>query len=519
MQICRRLAGYSYGRADLVRRAMSKKKHDVMEKERNNFIYGAKKEDGSIECVGCIANGVSEEVANEIFDEMSSFASYAFNKSHAAAYAVVAYQTAYLKRHYPKEYMAALLTSVLDNTDKIIGYINECETMGLKILPPDINRSEGRFTVEGDAIRFGLLAIKNTGRALLDDLVQERQENGPYENLSDLCTRMYGKDMNRRALESFIKAGALDGLGDNRHSMLEGYSAVLSSIDEQHKNNLEGQISLFEAMMEPEQAKKQHHYVLPKTEEYPPQVLLSMEKEVVGLYVSGHPLTRYQDRVRSWKTQLIGDIQGEEVGDGTVVDVLCIISSKKNKATRSGETMCFVNVEDTTGSIETLIFPKVLVEYRSLVEEGTVIRLKARVSVREDEDKKLIALSLQDPEQVQDSVQDALPKSEPQQEEEPSPAPLYPKEEETAVPGKEKEKKQHRPGLYLRVDSKEDRKLQKAQQYLRIFEGKWPVYVYFKDSKKMTLAPKSLCCEPNEALLKQLRVLLGEKNVALVEKS
>ncbi len=495
MQICRKLAGYSYGRADLVRRAMSKKKHDVMEKERNNFIYGAKKDDGTVECVGCIANGVSEQVANEIFDEMTSFASYAFNKSHAAAYAVVAYQTAYLKRHYPKEYMAALLTSVLDNTDKVIGYISECESMGLKILPPDINKSYGRFTVEGDAIRFGLLAIKNTGRALLDDLVKEREENGPFRNLSDLCQRMYGKDMNRRALESFIKSGALDGLGDNRQTMLMGFGSILAAIDEQHKNNLEGQISLFEAMMEPEQARQQEMHKLIPREELPPQALLAMEKEVTGLYVSGHPLTRYQDKVKAWGTKLIADINGEEYADGTVVEVLCVVSSSKNKATRSGETMAFTTVEDTSGSIETLVFPKILSEHRALIQEGTIILLKARVSIREEEDVKLVALSVQDPETVQKasvpSVESAVPQS--------------------------KKQKNHRPGLYLRVASASDMKLQKAKQYLAIFEGSCPVYVYFMDTKKMMLAPQSMFCEVNAPLLKQLSVLLGEKNVALVE--
>ena len=504
MQICRKLAGYSYGRADLVRRAMSKKKHDVMEKERNNFIYGATKEDGTVECVGCIANGVSEKVANEIFDEMTSFASYAFNKSHAAAYAVVAYQTAYLKRHYPKEYMAALLTSVLDNTDKVIGYISECESMGLKILPPDINKSYGRFTVEGDAIRFGLLAIKNTGRALLDDLVKEREENGHFESLSDLCERMYGKDMNRRALESFIKSGALDGLGDNRQTMLQGYGAVLSDIDEKHKNNLEGQISLFEAMMDPSEVKKHQSYQLPKKEEFPPQLLLAMEKEVTGLYVSGHPLTRYQDKVKVWGTKLIADINGEEYADGTTVEVLCIIDSKKNKTTRSGETMAFATVEDTSGSIEMLIFPKILSEHRGLTEEGTIVLAKARVSMRDEEDIKLVAISFSDPDHLERGSVGLQPVEE------------KVKQPQVAVQ-EDKPKKQHRPGLYLRVASRNDQKLQKAQQYLDIFEGACPVYVYFMDSKKMMLAPQSMFCEINEPLLRQLKVLLGDKNVAFVE--
>ncbi len=502
MQICRKLAGYSYGRADLVRRAMAKKKHDVMEKERSNFIYGAKKEDGTVECVGCVANGVSEQVANEIFDEMTSFASYAFNKSHAAAYAVLAYQTAYLKRHYPKEYMAALLTSVLDNTDKIIGYINECDAMGLTILPPSINQSEASFVVEGDCIRFGLLAIKNTGRALLADLVKERSEHGAFENISDLCERMYGKDMNRRALESLIKSGALDGLGDNRKTMLNGYGQIVSDIDERHRKNLDGQISLFDAMADSGEPAAQEHYHLPYQEEFPPQLLLAMEKEVTGLYVSGHPLMRYQDKVRQWDTKLISDIAAAEYPDGSEVDVLCILTSKKNKSTRSGETMAFVMTEDTSGSMEMLVFPKTLTEYRPLVEEGKIVLVTARVSMREDEDVKLVAQSLRDPDTIED-----LPHSTDH-----APQTTPPEEAKT-----EKEKKsKHRPGLYLRVSSKQDARLEKAKQYLAVFEGDYPVYVYFLDEKKMMLAPHSMFTVPNEPLLRQLKVLLGEENVALV---
>lgn len=499
MQICRELAGYSYGRADLVRRAMAKKKHDVMEKERQNFVYGAKNPDGTVDCVGCVANGVPEQVANEIFDEMTSFASYAFNKSHAAAYAVVAYQTAYLKRHYPKEYMAALLTSVLDNTDKIIGYISECEDMGLKILPPDLNKSDGRFTVEGESIRFGLLAIKSTGRALLDELLRERQENGPFRSLADFCQRMYNKGMNRRALESFIKAGALDGLGENRQTMLSGYGLILSDLEEQHKRNVEGQLSLFDAMggEDEEEHAPQHSYQLPQRPEFPPQELLAMEKEVTGLYVSGHPLSRYHEQIKALGTKLIGDINAQEYEDGTVLEVLCIISGRKNKATRSGETMAFLTVEDSSGSMEALVFPKVLNENRALLQEETVILLKARVSMRDEEDVKLVALSVQEP---------------------PSGVPAQQEETQTAA-APAAPKKQHRPGLYLRVQNSQDPKLEKARQYLAIFEGSCPVYVYFKESKKMMLAPQSFFCEPNEPLLRQLGCLLGEKNVALVEPS
>ena len=252
--------------------------------------------------------------------------------------------------------------------------------------------------------------------------------------------------------------------------------------------------------MEPAEAKKQQRFELPKQAELPPQVLLAMEKEVVGLYVSGHPLTRYQDKIQQWRTKLIMDINGEEYPDGSLVEILCIIESKKSKATRSGETMAFATVEDSTGSIETLIFPKVLSEHRSLCEEGTIVLLKARVSIREDEDIKLVALSMQDPETVQKWGSEPIPAVE-----------------NTEQPHPEKAKKQHKPGLYLRVDSKEDPRLKRAQEYLAIFEGSCPLYIYFKDSKKMMLAPQRLFCEPNAPLLKQLKVLLGEKNVALVE--
>ena len=285
MQICRSLAGFSYGRADLVRRAMAKKKADVMAKERQNFIYGKKNEDGTVECVGAVNNGVSEEAATEIFNEMSSFASYAFNKSHAAAYAYIAYQTAYLKTHYKREYMAALLSSVLSNTDKVNEYINYCKSNHIRVSPPDVNISEAGFTVIGDDINFGLLAIKNLGRGVIQNMIAERELNGRFTSLFDFCERMYGKDLNKRAIESLIRSGALDSFPHNRKEMMRSYEGIVDQIDSNKRRNIEGQISLFSVV---EDAPPE--YEIPKAEEYAVSELLAMEKETVGLYLSGHPL-------------------------------------------------------------------------------------------------------------------------------------------------------------------------------------------------------------------------------------
>ena len=309
MQICRELAGFSYGQADLVRRAMSKKKHDVMEKERQHFVHG-NTEPGH-ECAGCVANGISETVANAIFDDMSSFASYAFNKAHAAAYAVVAYQTAYLKRHYPREFMAALLTSVLDNTGKVIEYTAECQRMGIRVLPPDINASDAGFTVEGKDIRFGLLALKNVGRNLIATVVRERSGT-PYRSLYDFCKRLHGTEINRRAVESMIKSGAFDNLEAKRRSMMDGVEGILKSVESEARRNLDGQIDLFGAL-DGEQESGRNVYKLPDSgEEYPYDILLQMEKEVSGLYLSGHPLDHYRPVIEKVSTCRISELVGEK---------------------------------------------------------------------------------------------------------------------------------------------------------------------------------------------------------------
>ena len=488
MQICRELAGFSYGRADLVRRAMSKKKADVMQQERQNFIYGLYDEDGTCQVKGCVHNGVSEEIASDIFNEMSSFASYAFNKSHAAAYAVVAYQTAYLKCHYPKEFMAALLTSVLDSTSKVTSYIDECARLKIPVLPPDIAQSGMGFTVSDEGIRFGLLAIKNLGRSVIADVIRER-EAAPFQNFNDFCERMHGRDLNRRAMESLIKCGAFDRMNPNRRQLLAGYEAISSSLDAVKQKNLDGQLGFFDTMA----GTAREEYVFPDVEDFPFMERLNLEKEVTGMYLSGHPLGEYADLIPKLGTAKISHVALEEY-DNKQVDILCIVSARQSKATRSGDTMAFLTVEDTTGAMEVLVFPKILQRYGQLLTVGSVVVLSGRISVREEEDAKLLC-------EKAVTIQDRLAWR--------SGSPVR-KPNAGAGSGK-------RPGLYLRIPSRQGREMEKAQNLLEIFEGTTPVYVFFQDTQKVGLAPRSMWVFPNDVLLGQLTEILGEGNVKLVE--
>ena len=488
MQICRELAGFSYGRADLVRRAMSKKKADVMQQERQNFIYGLYDEDGTCQVKGCVHNGVSEEIASDIFNEMSSFASYAFNKSHAAAYAVVAYQTAYLKCHYPKEFMAALLTSVLDSTSKVTSYIDECARLKIPVLPPDIAQSGMGFTVSDEGIRFGLLAIKNLGRSVIADVIRER-ETAPFQNFNDFCERMHGRDLNRRAMESLIKCGAFDRMNPNRRQLLAGYEAISSSLDAVKQKNLDGQLGFFDTMA----GTAREEYVFPDVEDFPFMERLNLEKEVTGMYLSGHPLGEYADLIPKLGTAKISHVALEEY-DNKQVDILCIVSARQSKATRSGDTMAFLTVEDTTGAMEVLVFPKILQRYGQLLTVGSVVVLSGRISVREEEDAKLLC-------EKAVTIQDRLAWR--------SGSPVR-KPNAGAGSGK-------RPGLYLRIPSRQGKEMEKAQNLLEIFEGTTPVYVFFQDTQKVGLAPRSMWVFPNDVLLGQLTEILGEGNVKLVE--
>ena len=393
MQICRELAGFSFGQADNVRRAMSKKKLKVMEAEREHFVHGCT-EPGK-ECAGCVQNGIPESVANQIYDDMISFASYAFNKSHAACYAYVAFQTAYLKCHYPHEFMAALLTSVLDNTAKVIEYTSECQRIGIKVLPPDINVSRGGFTVDGESIRFGLNAVKSVGRNLIDAVVKDRK-NRPYRGLYDFCKRLHGNELNRRALENLVKAGAFDALEPTRRGMIDSAEGVLKSVETDARQNLEGQMDLF-GMMGGEDEQAATDYKIPNTPEYPASELLKMEKEVSGLYLSGHPLDAYRPQIRQISTCTIADLQGEEARrfDNQNVTILCTVVKNKIMTTKSNTLMAFTTVEDLTGTMELLIFPRVLAECRAALQENAVVVANGRVSVKEEEAARLIVEGVQ----------------------------------------------------------------------------------------------------------------------------
>lgn len=498
MQIFRELAGYSLGRADLVRRAMSKKKHDVMEQERDIFIGGLTDDDGTVIVEGCRNRGVPADTAEAIFEEMSSFASYAFNKSHAAAYATVAYQTAYLKCFYPREYMAALLTSVLES-GKVAGYIGECDRMGIAVLPPSVNESVSDFTVDQDHIRYGLLAIKNLGRGLIAELVRERETGGRFEDFYSFCKRMAGKrEFNRRALESLIKCGAMDGLGHNRREMMLSFEAILDQLDEDGRRNLDGQLGFFD---DP-QAAGAAQPVIPAQEEYTHAEKLAMEKEVTGLYISGHPLEPYRQVYKSMKLAHIdrvlasGDDDAKEAYDGKTIQVLVLADSVRQKTTKNRETMAYVSIEDLYGGMEMLVFPKVLSRYAPLLQEGAALLVGGRVSIREDEEPKLICDQVAPAPDPQTVMPDTGNKSVSQ----------------TRTPAAPSS----RHGLYIKVPAGDSAAFKRACLVLNVFQGPEPLYVRFEDTGKLTKAPLSMGVWPHEVLLRELRSFLGENNVALV---
>lgn len=394
MQVVRELAGYSYGRSDLVRRAMSKKKMDVMEEERQYFIHGKFDDDGNIEIQGCIRNGIPESIANQIFDDMIDFAKYAFNKSHAAAYGVLAYQTAYLKVHYPVEFMAALMTSVMGNTDKVVEYIRECEAIGIKVLPPDINKSYSKFSVEGDNIRFGLVAVKNVATNSVAKLVDERSSRGEFLDFADLVNRLDQGVLNKRMVESLIKAGAFDSMGVNRATMMNGFEQIMESISNSKKKNITGQISLFETVEDFDAPRSEMMYV----EEVSEKARLDMEKEVLGLYVSGHPLSEYEDEIKrrtSISTFTLNSLkedpeklyeynEKEHIIGGIVID-------KRMTITKRNDTMAFIKVEDLYGNIEVVLFPRIYEKYSKLLKDDRILLIKGRISIRGDDEVSMIA--------------------------------------------------------------------------------------------------------------------------------
>ena len=476
MQICRELAGFTLGQADLVRRAMSKKKHDVMEKERQHFV------------TGCAANGISEQAANDIFDDMSSFASYAFNKSHAACYAYVAFQTAYLKCHYPSEFMAALLTSVLDNTDKVIEYTGECQRLGIKVLPPSINVSDGGFTVDGKSIRFGLNATKNVGRNLIAAVVRERKEK-PFTSLYEFCRRLHGQELNRRAAESLVKCGAFDETGVSRKAMLENVDAIFKSVETDVGRNVEGQLDLFSQLSGESAGAAGEDFHIEDHGEFPLPELLKMEKEVSGLYLSGHPLDGYRQQIQKIGACRIADLMGEEARryDGKHVNIVCAVIKSKFMTTRSNTMMAFTNVEDLSGTMEIIVFPKVLADCRSALQDNAVVVINGRVSVKEEENAKLVAEKI-------------------------TPIEEYSANGTTAP--RSAQDKPARKGMYLKVPSRSCPQFAKVENLLSIFEGSLPVYIYFEDQKQLTLAPRNLWSMEHELLTCELKRILGDGNVA-----
>ncbi len=478
MQIVRDLAGYTWGRSDLVRRAMSKKKTKVMEEERQNFVYGNKAEG----VPGCVANGIDEKVANKIYDEMIDFAKYAFNKSHAAAYAVVSYQTAYLKYYYPVEFMAALMTSVLDNSTKVSEYILTCRRMGIEILPPDINEGESGFSVSGNSIRYGLSAIKSVGRPVIEAIIEERKERGVFTTLNDFITRMSGKDVNKRSIENFIKAGALDCLEGTRKQLLMVYSSVLDSVNQEKKNSMAGQMTLFD--LAPEEDKADFELKLPDVGEYPKEELLAFEKEVLGVYISGHPLEAYEEKWRKNISAVTSDFMlDEETGatkihDGEKVVIGGMVTAKTIKYTKTNQVMAFFTIEDLVGTVEVIIFPRDYEKYHTYLEEDAKIFVTGRANVEEEKNGKVIC---------------------------------------EKIIGFDDSKKE----LWLQFAdlASYQEKEAKLSGMLAGSDGRDEVIIYLAAEKRMKRLPKSRSIRVEPGLLRTLFGFLGENNVKVVEKS
>ena len=488
MEICRKVAGYSYGRADLVRRAMAKKKLDVMEKERHNFIYGLKNDDGSIACVGAVANGVDENTANDLFDEMSNFAKYAFNKSHAAAYAYVSYQTAWLKCHYPCELMAATLTSVLDQTAKVTGYIGECSSIGIKVLPPDVNESVDGFSVSDGCVRFGLLAIKNLGRGFIRTIVEKRKISGRYVSFYDFCKRTYGKEFNKRAVESLIKSGALDNLGLNRRQMISMLPTVIAGLDGERSRNIVGQIGFFD---DGSQFAHSNEPKAPELDEFSYNELLSKEKEVVGIYLSGHPMKEYEHIAKKLKADNISEIVSSDginskYKDNTEVTVYGMISRIERKTTKNGSTMCFLDIEDLTGTVECIIFSNLYAERAILVQDGNIVLIRGKVSIREDRAPSVVCRFIDpNPKNIIFSSGDNEIKSQP---------------------------KKKRQGIFVRVKDIECEEMKKLSLITEVTEGSFPIYVFDVKSGKYNRFGYT---ENSASVVNELKFIFGDDNVVL----
>lgn len=476
MQIVRELGGYSLGRADLVRRAMSKKKADVMQKERQNFIYGT--DEGGVHVDGAVARGIDEKTAASIFDEMMDFASYAFNKSHAAAYAVVAYRTAWLKSHYPVEFFAALLTSFIDNASKISKYIEVVKRLGIEMLPPSINKSGKDFSVDNGCLRFGLAAVKNVGGAVVDEIAAERETGGDFIGLTDFCKRMVSRKMNKRVVESLIKCGAFDEFGLKRAQLFRAYERVMDDAQYAAKNTMPGQLDMF-SMMSGEAERNADNFE--DCREFPETELLAMEKESIGMYVSGHPLDSKAAAVRDASTASISDIIENEYkrfNIGSQVTVSGIITKVRNQLTKKGDMMRYVEFEDLTASMEVIIFPGQLRRFADIAVEGSIVTISGNLDISDDAPPKL---RLEDMRML----------------------------DETA---------RKRARLYLRLDSTDTVVLNEVKRILKAESGDVSVVIKYSDNGQVVAAPKSMMVKRNDERTEILKKLLGDENVRLVEK-
>lgn len=500
MQIVRELGGYSYGRSDLVRRAMSKKKMSVMEEERRYFIHGKLDDEGNVEIAGCLRNGVSKEAADAIFDDMIDFAKYAFNKSHAAGYALVSFQTAWLKAHYPVEFMAALMSSVMGSQTKLAVYIVECQRMNLKVLPPSVNHSVEQFSVEGSAIRYGLLGIKNVGSGIIRALEAERRDHGPFRNFTEFCDRIPSGELNKKAVESLIKAGAFDGMGARRSQLLASYERIVDSAHREKRNNAAGQVSLFsglgmaiagevsasadgsEASTPPAPPE-----LLPDVPEFDVRTLLAFEKEVLGIYFSGHPLSAFKDDVDNISSLRLSDLfdsweEGTgQFADGERVVIAGLIAKRTDKITRSNARMCFLSLEDLYAAVEVMVFPMIMTRYELHLNEDSFIIVEGRLSLREDEPPKLIA--------------DAV----------------YPLTPETI----KRFKKVPDPKLFLKMAHLEAPLWERVKQVLQKYPGEMEVVLYLEKEKKTIRTQQKLWVKAADRLLTELRVELGHDAVKI----
>ena len=508
MQVFRTLAGYSYGRADVVRRAMSKKKRDVMENERNIFINGLTDEKGNIVIEGAVRRGIDENTADAIFSDMISFASYGFNKSHTAAYGLIAYQTAYLKCKYPKEFMAAILTSVIGDEGKTIGYIEECKRLNIKVLSPHVNRSGNRFSVVGNDIVFSLLSIKNLGRALIDKIERERKENGEFKTFWDFCKRISGNELNRRALESLIKSGALDGLDLNRREMLTNLDIAITAAVKENSMYEGGQLDMFSVFGGDEEFSSAPDFT--KCEELPKNERLYFEKEVSGMYFSGHPLEEYRaisEALNSPKTSYLYECleTGKENDiDNQNVSFLGVVTSVKKKVTKKDEIMAFCGVEDLFGNIEMIVFPKNFIMYGNLLSVGSIILVDGKISVKDEEVKLLAEKITVAPKTIEEIPKDKINQTKP----------IKPTQQQNTENTQDKKKKN---GIFIKMPTENPEKAEKLKNLLSIFEGGIPVYLYYEDTKKYDFLGMEYLTSINQPLTNELKHIFGEDNVVVRE--